>query len=134
MPVTVDTQAQQAHGMLPTPTAEERSRQEFVKSLKFHLATRIAPGNRDVLRASGRDAGTPEAVSEVLGEHPYYRLWSALQRNSQEMMWKSVQLSVERQLDDLLARAAAAPEGEGGATPPEPQTGPPGSAASRRVH
>lgn len=113
---TVETQGQHAHAMLPVASAEERSRQEFVKSLKFHLATRIAPGNRDALRASGREAGTPEAVAAVLGDHPYYRFWSALQRNSQELMWKSVQLSVERQLEDLLARAAEALEGEGGAT------------------
>ena len=103
--MTVEPHVQQAHAMLPAVTSEERSRQEFVKSLKFHLATRVAPGNQDALRASGVHATTPAQVGSVLGDHPYYRFWSALQRNSQEMMWKSAQLPVERQLDDLLARA-----------------------------
>ena len=42
----VETSSQYRHGMLPEFTAEEASRQEFVKSLKLHLAHKVAPGNK----------------------------------------------------------------------------------------
>ena len=39
-------------------------------------------------------------------DEPYYQMWSALLRTSQEMMWDSVNVSVERQLPQLRERAA----------------------------
>jgi ubiquinone/menaquinone biosynthesis C-methylase UbiE len=38
-------------------------------------------------------------------QEPYYQWWSALRRTHQEMMWESVNASVERQLPDLIERA-----------------------------
>ena len=34
-------------------------------------------------------------VRKAMSDEPYFNFWSALQRNSQEMMWKSTQLPVE---------------------------------------
>ncbi len=107
---TLDPNRQYEHGALATPTSEEESRQMFVKSLKYHLATRVAPGNKlayeaRVLPAAQRSGkGIPKDHHEIRGlmsDDPYFRLWSAMQRTSQEMMWRSVQISVERQIDDI---------------------------------
>ncbi len=107
----IDLKTQYPHAMLPEASADEFARQEFVKSLKFHLASQISPGNKDAFearakprfeRSAKRPPETIHDVRKVMADEPYFNFWSALQRNSQEMMWKSVQLSVERQLPDLI--------------------------------
>ena len=102
------------HAMLPKTTSEEASRQDFVKSLKYHLATKVAPGNRLAYlvnakpRFEAEEGHAPESYHDIrhaMADEPYFNLWSALQRNSQEMMWKSTQLPVERQLPGLISEA-----------------------------
>ncbi|MES2496139.1 MAG: methyltransferase domain-containing protein [Pseudomonadota bacterium] len=121
---SIDTSltAQLAHGILPQPTSDEFARQEFVKSLKYHLATQISPGNKEALaaraapafaKAQGRPPETMEDVRSAMRDEPYFTFWSALQRNSQEMMWKSVQIPVERQLPDLISRARTIEDASG---------------------
>lgn len=109
---------QEAHAVLPLPDADEFARQEFVKSLKYHLSTRIAPGIRDAYEKrrapeyAAREGHLPvdrRQVREVLAHDPYFRMWGALERTSQEMLWSSVQVSIRRQLPRL--KAAAADEG-----------------------
>jgi SAM-dependent methyltransferase len=113
---------QELHAVLPRPTGDELARQEFVKSLKYHLSTRIAPGIRDVyekrrapeFRARvGRAPSNRREVRELIADEPYYRMWSALERTSQEMLWRSVQVSVERQLPSLIDAASRAERGLG---------------------
>lgn len=114
MTAVADTQTQFAHGILPQPNADEFARQEFVKSLKFHLASQVSVGNKDAFEgrakakfaaAEGKAPETMHEVRKAMQRDPYYRFWSSLQRNSQEMMWKSVQIPVERQHDELTARS-----------------------------
>lgn len=110
----IDLKSQFAHGVLPQTTSDEFARQEFVKSLKFHLASQISLGNKDAFeargkpgfaKANGRDPATYHDVRKAMTGDPYFNFWSALQRNSQEMMWKSVQIPVERQLPELVETA-----------------------------
>ena len=112
-----EPKTQMPHAVLPQVTSEEFSRQEFVKSLKYHLATEVSPGNRLAYetraepafrRQQGRSPETYHEVRKAMSGEPYFNFWSSLQRNSQEMMWKSVQIPVERQLPDLLSRSKAA--------------------------
>jgi SAM-dependent methyltransferase len=119
MNAPIDLKSQYAHAVLPQTTADEFARQEFVKSLKFHLASKVSLGNKDAFegraarafeKAEGRPPVTMHDVRKAMENDPYFRFWSALQRNSQEMMWKSVQLPVERQLPELIARAAEGDE------------------------
>ncbi len=121
MTVVADLKTQFTHGVLPVANSDEFARQEFVKSLKFHLASQVSVGNRDAFegraaphftKAEGRAPETMVDVRKAMQHDPYYKFWSALQRNSQEMMWKSVQLPVERQHDTLTAAGKiAAPRG-----------------------
>lgn len=111
----LDLKTQFAHGMLPQTTGDEFARQEFVKSFKFHLASKVAPGNRLAYetgaRAHSGDSADHHDIRRVMQQEPYFKFWSALQRNSQEMMWKASQLPVERQLPELIAAAAPADAG-----------------------
>jgi len=113
---------QELHAVLPVPAGDDFARQEFVKSLKYQLSTRIAPGVRDSYEKkrapefysrAGRPPVDRREVRERMAADPYFRMWSALERSSQELLWKSVQVSIERQLPQLVAAARTAPRGLG---------------------
>lgn len=102
------------HAMLPQPTHDELARQQFVHSLKQHIATQISPGNRTLYekrakpRFEQKHQRLPQQrheIRQLMEQEPYYRMWGALRRNSQEMLWESVNGSVERQLPELMARS-----------------------------
>lgn len=110
----MDLKNQYAHDVFAEPDADEFARQEFVKSLKYHLASKVSLGNKDAFtgraaaafeKSEGRPAETMQDVRKAMRDDPYFNFWSAMQRNSQEMMWKSTQLPVERQLSDLIAKS-----------------------------
>jgi SAM-dependent methyltransferase len=125
MGANADGISQQRHAVLVTPTGEEESRQLFVKSLKSHLAEKVAPGNRIAfetrakpswIRVHGSEPKGHHAIRKAMLTDPYYQMWSAMQRNSQEMMWRSIQLTIERELDDLKAKARVTGETLGSLT------------------
>jgi len=102
------------HGILPQATHDELARQSFVQSLKVHLASKVSPGNKVVYEERVKPAfehqhrRPPQDRHEVrraMVTEPYYQMWSALQRTSQEMMWDAVSTSVEHQLEELSRRA-----------------------------
>ena len=102
------------HSVLPVPQHDEAARQEFVKSLKLHLATNISPKNRHVYehvakpafeRENGRAPKDRHEVRKIMNKQTYYRFWSSMLRTSQEMMWASCQTPIERQLGDLIDEA-----------------------------
>ncbi len=110
----MDLKSQFKHDVYPVPNSDEFARQEFVKSLKYHLASQVSVGNKDAFtgragavfkKAENRNADTLHDMRRAMNEDPYFNFWSALQRNSQEMMWKSAQLPIERQLPDLIGKA-----------------------------
>lgn len=105
---------QTQHEMLPRATHDEQARQNFVQSLKVHLATTVSPGNKAVYekrakprfeREHKRAPQDRHDVRRVMKDEPYYQTWSTLLRTSQEMMWEAVGSSVERQLPQLIAQA-----------------------------
>jgi len=109
-------ETQHQHAALPAATHDELARQNFVQSLKVHLATRVSPGNKTVYehraaprfsREHRRPPKDRHEVRSVMQHEPYYQTWSTLLRTSQEMMWDSVNVSVERQLPALRGQVAA---------------------------
>lgn len=107
---------QTRHDLLPRATHDEQARQNFVQSLKEHLAMRVSPGNKSVYERRAKPRFEHEYhraprdrhdVRRVMKDEPYYQTWSALLRTSQELMWESVASSVERQLSTLTTRAKA---------------------------
>ncbi|MDX2222278.1 MAG: class I SAM-dependent methyltransferase [Rhodospirillaceae bacterium] len=106
------TQAQ--HALIVNRTHDEEARQGYYMDIRRHLAQNVAGGNRqvyakvvrpDFAKRHGRDPATRSEVRAEMTRNPYYQMYSAMQRHTQEMTWDSVIDSVERQLPDLAARA-----------------------------
>ena len=102
------------HAVLPEVTAEEFSRQEFVKSYKKHLATQVSPNTKVVYETQvkpafekehGRTPKNRHEIRKAMNANNHYQTWSSLLRTSQEMMWKSCQVPVERQLEKLISNS-----------------------------
>ena len=102
------------HAMLPDPTHDEQSRQDFVGALRGHLSSRLMPGAYKVYASKvepafkakhGRAPADQEEVRKVMTQDPFYQFWSAMQRRSQEMLWESVIDPTERQLPELIDKA-----------------------------
>lgn len=108
----MDTQVR--HPMLVPTRHDELSRQQFVHNLRLCLAADVLPGARRVYerrvrpafrRDHQRDPKDRHEVRKAMDRDPYYRLYCATQRASQEMMWDSVIDSVERENPTLQQRA-----------------------------
>ena len=102
------------HDLLVRRTHDEQSRQEYVMSLRRHLASHIAPHcaemYTDAIKSAfeaehGHEPGTRPEMREAMRNSDLYQFFSALQRTSQELMWDSVIDSVERQLPELNEKA-----------------------------
>jgi SAM-dependent methyltransferase len=99
------------HNMLPDRDHDEQARQDFVASLRSHLASRIMPGNAQLYKTKlksefidkhKRPPKDFHEIKEIMTQNDYYQFWSAMQRRSQEMMWDAVIDPTERQLDKLI--------------------------------
>lgn len=99
------------HPILPEASADELSRQEFVKSFKGYVQNNILPGLKlsyevrsapAYAKVKGERPKDRWAVREAMKHDPYFQGYISLQRISQELMWRSVIDSVDRQLPDLI--------------------------------
>ncbi len=113
---------QTTHAVLPQPDHDELALQNFVKSFKLHIATKIVPGNKTVYdkrvkpefeRTKGRAPQDRHEIRKAMAEDVYYALWGSLFRTSQEMGWDCVLTSVERQLPELIAASKTNGGGSG---------------------
>lgn len=99
--------------MLARQTADDRARGRFIIGLKRQLRA-MTSGNEVtyLMRAEprfrarhGHSPATIEQVGAELAVEPYYRLWSALTRGAQEMMWDTVERTIARDMPRMLAAA-----------------------------
>ena len=83
---------------------------------RSHLATKVVQGNRDVYerqvlpdykRRHGREPADRREVFQGMRCQPFYRMWGALQRSSQEMD-AGVWLGLEKVFDTLDGISEAA--------------------------
>lgn len=102
------------HAMLPKATHDELAQQNFVVSMKMHIARNIAPGNKIIYEKLAKPRFEKEhqrppqnrfEIREIMQDEPHYRWWSALRRLNQEMLWEAVNTSVERQVPELIELA-----------------------------
>jgi len=107
---------QELHGALPKPTHDELARQQFVRTFKEHIMSDIFPGNRVAYErrakpafenSHGVEPKDMRDVAKVMNNDPHFKMFSALLRTSQEMMWSSVQLPVQRTLAELNKTASS---------------------------
>ncbi len=101
---------QTAHAALPRPSHDENARQDFVMNFRRFLSRNVAPGAFAVYHsraepkleaALGRKPETADEIRPAMLQEPIYQLWSAMQRQSQEMVWDSVIDTIERSLPKL---------------------------------
>ena len=104
------------HEVLPRVSAEERSRQEAVVSLRKLLNAKVRPRNVDhydseakpaFCEKHGRDPQSPGEIRQAFLLSPSYRRWSAANRAAQEMIWVSVGEPIYRDRARITAAAAA---------------------------
>lgn len=101
---------QAEHKVLPPTTNDEFARQEFVRSYKQYLVKNVHGTNQlayekrvkpKIKREQQRDPKDRFEVRDAMVEDPHYQMFSALLRTSQEMMWSSCQIPVQRNLKAL---------------------------------
>jgi ubiquinone/menaquinone biosynthesis C-methylase UbiE len=107
-----------SHDLRVTPTRDERTRQEFVSSLRKHVLADMAASMRAnyetrVLpafeRAHGRAPADGDEVHDAMQDQRYFRFYSSIRYNAQEMVFRSVIPVVDRSLEELNDRVRARP-------------------------
>lgn len=98
------------HDLALSPTRDEAAAQDFVSALRAHVLNDMAASmkarfERDVAPGLPEGATGPD-VLEAMRPNPYFRFYSAARVKAQEMVWASVRPTIDRQADDLAARAA----------------------------
>ena len=96
------------HEMRLSSTKDERSRQEFAAALRSHVLGNMAEHMRE--RYFDRYADKTEAkdgtdVHEAMQSDVYFRHYSAVRYNAQEMVHRSVIPMIDRNLEELNATA-----------------------------
>jgi ubiquinone/menaquinone biosynthesis C-methylase UbiE len=127
-PENLNTFQQHAHPMLVKSNHDERSKQEFVKSLKQHIQQALLPSVHTAYhtRATNRfkkDNG--EAPKDYLEarkafkDDPLFKAYLSINRSSQELQWFSVIEALETQSTELEKTAKSIAPAGGSLTIPE---------------
>lgn len=112
--MSVSYKEQKPHAALPPTNHDELSRQHFVRSFKEHIVEALHPGLKLAYEKRGkpkfvaqhqREPATIQEVGEAMKPDQHYQAWSSLLRTSQEMMWSSTQIPVERAINQRTALA-----------------------------
>ncbi len=111
----LNTFQQMLHPMLPRVSHDEASRQEFAKSFKGFIQGKLLPGlgpvyGSRVAPSFEREHGRPPAdrrdIRTGMVRDSYFQHYAAANRIAQELLWEASNLSVERELPELIDRAA----------------------------
>ncbi len=112
---------QDQHAVLPKSSVNEQARQDFLNQLGKHVLNEITPGNiaayqkrvlPKIKADKGRDPENRHEIRKEMVRDPYYQMTSSFQRTVQEMMWNSVDDTIQRQLPELIAIAKSIREGK----------------------
>ena len=111
----LNTFQQNLHGMLPKPTHDEASRQVFVKSFKGYVQSHLLPGLGPVFKSRvapefesthGHPPADRRDIRAGMVGDLYFQHYAAANRIAQELLWESTNVSVDRELPALIAKAA----------------------------
>jgi SAM-dependent methyltransferase len=133
------------HALLPTLTPDERSRQRMVVSLRRMLNTHVRPRNVELYHREGlpafeaqhgRAPQTPAEIEEAFSHSPGYRVWSAMNRSAQELVWMAAGEPVLREAEriDTKAEQLIADEDKLGALHLDREFHPPAEIAAVDIH
>ena len=102
------------HPLLTEVTHDELAREKFVLSFKLHVGREVQPANRvvfdrtvapQIFRQRGQAAVTLADIAGPMAREPLHQLWSALSVAGQELMWRAVGASLERDLPRMTEQA-----------------------------
>ncbi|MEM7763026.1 MAG: class I SAM-dependent methyltransferase [Pseudomonadota bacterium] len=102
------------HDMTIEMTRDERARRDFVSSLRSHVMRDMADAMHaeyhgqvapEFERENGRLPESGPEVHKLMKSHDYFRFYSSIRYNAQEMVWRSVIPAVDRQLESLADKA-----------------------------
>ena len=106
---------QEKHAVLPESSKDEAARQEYIYSLGAFVQNEVNPRLREVYErdvrprfeaAHGHEPENRHEVRRAMNRQPYCQLASSMQRTTQEMLWNSVDESIQRQLPGLIQVAS----------------------------
>jgi SAM-dependent methyltransferase len=112
----LNTFQQVDHPILPKLTHDEAARQEFTKSFKQFIQQGILPGLGPVYgsrvtpafeKEHGRKPKDRRDIREGMVKDLYFQHYAAANRIAQELLWESTNISIERQLPEMIERAKA---------------------------
>jgi SAM-dependent methyltransferase len=112
----LNTFQQATHAMLPKANHDERSRQEFTKSFKQFIQQGLLPGLTPVYRGrvtkafereNGRAPADRRDIRAGMVKDIYFQHYAAANRIAQELLWESTNVSIDRQITDLVETARA---------------------------
>lgn len=110
----LNTFQQADHPALPKASADEAARQEFTKSFKGFIQSTLLPGltpvyQTRVAKRFEKEHGRPPAdrrdIRSGMVDDIYFQHYAAANRIAQELLWESVNGSIDRQLPELIAKA-----------------------------
>lgn len=131
------------HGLGLGRTLDEAARQEFVSALRGFILHDMARDLRQVYdrdvkpaatREKGREPANSSEVHQAIRSHDYFKFYSAMRVNAQEMVWDSVRDQIARQRPQLNAAIAAAKSKPLGSVETRPGFEVPRSASAIDVH
>jgi ubiquinone/menaquinone biosynthesis C-methylase UbiE len=112
-----------SHELYAPPSRDERTRQEFVASLRHHVLDDMAAGMRNrytdhvqpaFMRTHNRPPVDGDEVHEAMLDDPYFRFYSSIRYNAQQMVFRSVIPIVDRNMDALKVKAQEIAQRAGG--------------------
>ena len=94
------------HAVMARQTHDDLARAQFIIGLKRDLralskgnATVYAKAIEPAFRAEhGRAPETIQEIGQDMERQPFYRMWSALNRTAQDMMWQAVESTIDRDM------------------------------------
>ena len=110
----LNTFQQVDHPILPKPTHDEGSRQEFTKSFKQFIQQGLLPGLGPVFgvraakafeREHGRAPADRRDIRSAMVKDLYFQHYAAANRIAQELLWESTNVTIYRELPDLIEKA-----------------------------
>jgi len=110
----LNTFQQATHAMLPKANHDEKARQEFTKSFKQFIQQGLLPGLTPVYRGrvtkafereNGRAPADRRDIRAGMVKDIYFQHYAAANRIAQELLWESTNVSIDRQITDLVATA-----------------------------
>jgi ubiquinone/menaquinone biosynthesis C-methylase UbiE len=103
------------HKMALRPSQDEKSRQEFVSSLRGHILVNMASSMQQRYEEvvlpqfdvkNGRAPINGAEVHKEMKSDLYFKFYSSVRYNAQEMVWRSVIPVVSRNLQEMVVKAA----------------------------